>query len=88
MKPINSKFILANFNTKKVLSIEENSSVGGLSSILSSIYVKKQLKNIKFESISLKDTVHKSIGSQKHLRDINMLSSEKIYKLIIKYLNA
>ena len=87
MKPINSKFILANFNTKKVLSIEENSSVGGLSSILSSIYVKKQLKNIKFESISLKDTVHKSIGSQKHLRDINMLSSEKIYKLIIKYLN-
>ena len=88
MKPINSKFILANFNTKKVLSIEENSSVGGLSSILSSIYVKKQLKNIKFESISLKDTVHKSIGSQKHLRDINMLSSEKIYKFIIKYLNA
>ena len=87
MKPINSKFILANFNTEKVLSIEENSSVGGLSSILSSIYVKKQLKNIKFESISLKDTVHKSIGSQKHLRDINMLSSEKIYKLIIKYLN-
>ena len=87
MKPINSKFILENFNTKKVLSIEENSSVGGLSSILSSIYVKKQLKNIKFESISLKDTVHKSIGSQKHLRDINMLSSEKIYKLIIKYLN-
>jgi len=87
MKPINSKFILANLKTKKILSIEENSSVGGLNSILSSIYVKKQLKNIKFESIALKDTVHKSIGSQKHLRNKNMLSGEKIYKFIIKYLN-
>jgi transketolase len=87
IKPVNEKFILANLNTKKILSIEENSIVGGLNSILSSIYVKKQKKNIQFKSIALKDMVHKSIGSQKHLRNINMLSTEKIYKFMIKYLN-
>jgi len=87
MKPINNKFVLANFDSKKILSIEESSLIGGLSSILPSIYFKKPKKNIQFKSIALRDIVHKSIGSQKYLRNKNMLSSEKIYKFIIKYLN-
>jgi len=87
IKPINPKFITTNTNTKKVLSIEENSVIGGLSSILPSIYMQEQKKNIKFKSIALKDIVHKSIGTQDHLRKINNLDVESIYKYLIKYIN-
>jgi len=86
IKPINPKFIISNTNTKKVLSIEENSMIGGLSSILPSIYMKGK-KNIKFKSIALKDIVHKSIGTQDHLRKINNLDIESLYKYLIKYIN-
>tara|TARA_B100000787_G_C16192623_1_gene298475 strand:+ start:1875 stop:2798 length:924 start_codon:yes stop_codon:yes gene_type:complete len=86
IKPINPKFIISNTNSKKVLSIEENSMIGGLSSILPSIYMKGK-KNIKFKSVALKDIVHKSIGTQDHLRKINNLDIESLYKYLIKYIN-
>jgi hypothetical protein len=35
----------------------------------------------------LKDIVHKSIGTQDHLRKINNLDVESIYKYLIKYIN-
>ena len=87
MKPINPQFIKSNFNTKKVLTIEENSIIGGLSSIIPSIFLKNFQKKIKFRSLALDDIVHNKIGDQNYLRDINKLSVNKIYKFLIKYLN-
>lgn len=87
LKPINPKFVLSNLNSKKVLTIEENSYIGGLSSIISEILFMKQKKNIQFRSIALNDIVHNTIGDQEFLRDLNKLSEDKIYKFLIKYLN-
>tara|TARA_B100000767_G_C19695803_1_gene506098 strand:+ start:15 stop:941 length:927 start_codon:yes stop_codon:yes gene_type:complete len=87
IKPINPKFIISNTKTKKVLSIEENSIIGGLSSILPSIYIGGKLRKIKFKSIALKDIVHNSIGTQDHLRKINNLDINSISKFLVKYIN-
>ncbi len=87
MKPINSQFIKSNLQSKKILTIEENSTVGGLSSIIPTIFVKSFKNKIKFKSIALEDIVHNKIGDQNYLRDINKLSVSRIYKFLIKYLN-
>ena len=79
--------ILCYKKTKKVLSIEENSEIGGLSSILPAIYLSKDKVNIKFKSIALKDIVHNSIGSQDHLKKLNNLDIDSISKKMIKYIN-
>lgn len=87
LKPINYNFLLKFFNSKKILTIEENSPPAPLNNIISKIIISRQIKNTKFKSIMLKDKVHNLIGSQEYLRDINNLSSKKIFKQIIKYLN-
>ena len=87
IKPINPNFIISNTKTKKVLSIEENSVIGGLSSILPAIYLSKEKGNIKFKSIVLKDIVHNSIGTQDHLKKLNNLDIDSISKKMIKYIN-
>jgi transketolase len=87
MKPINSNFVTSNLTSRKILTIEENSKIGGLSSIIPNIFFNKSKKNIQFRSIALDDMVHNKIGDQKYLRDINKLSTNKIYKFIVKYLN-
>ena len=87
LKPINNQFILSNIDTKKILTIEENSFPGVLNLIISSISLKKKLKDIKFKSITLKDKPHKLVGSQEYLRSLNMLNSKKIFNSILKFIN-
>lgn len=87
IKPINHQFVKSNLNSKKILTIEENSIIGGLGSIISSIFIKNFNDKMQFKSIALGDLVHNKIGDQTYLRDINSLSVNKIYKFLIKYLN-
>lgn len=87
LKPINNQFILSNIDTKKILTIEENSYPGVLNLIISSISLKKKLKDIKLKSITLKDKPHKLVGSQEYLRSLNMLNSKKIFNSILKFIN-
>ena len=87
IKPINPQFVKSNLNSKKILTIEENSIIGGLGSIISSIFIKNFNDKMQFKSIALGDLVHNKIGDQTYLRDINNLSVNKIYNFLIKYLN-
>ena len=87
MKPINPNFIKSNLSSKKVLTIEENSKIGGLSSIIQAIISKIGNKKFHFKSLALEDIVHNKIGSQNYLRDINKLSVNKIYKFLKAYIN-
>ena len=88
LKPISKNFILNNINTKNVLTIEENVSIGGLGSLIADIILKsKKNRNINFNSLSLEDIVHNKIGSQEYLRKINNLDSGSIIKTITKYIN-
>ena len=88
LKPISKNFILNNINTKNVLTIEENVSIGGLGSLIADIILKsKKNRNINFNSLSLEDIIHNKIGSQEYLRKINKLDSESIIKTITKFIN-
>ena len=87
MKPINPNFIKSNLSSKKILTIEENSKIGGLSSIIPAIISKIGNKKFHFKSLALEDIVHNKIGSQNYLRDINRLSANKIYKFLKEYIN-
>ena len=88
LKPISKNFILNNINTKNVLTIEENVSIGGLGSLIADIILKsKKNRNINFNSLSLEDIIHNKIGSQEYLRKINKLDSESIIKTITKCIN-
>ena len=88
LKPISENFILNNINTKNVLTIEENVSIGGLGSLIADIILKsKKNRKINFNSLSLEDIIHNKIGSQEYLRKINKLDSESIIKTITKFLN-
>ena len=88
LKPISKNFILNNINTKNVLTIEENVSIGGLGSLIADIILKsKKNRNINFHSLSLEDIIHNKIGSQEYLRKINKLDSESIIKTITKFIN-
>lgn len=88
IKPLNEKFIKSNLNSNKILIIEENSKIGGLSSSIADIFIKDYKRKIQFRSIALEDIVHNKIGDQIHLRDINKLSVDKIYKFLTKYLDG
>ena len=88
LKPISENLILNNINTKNVLTIEENVSIGGLGSLIADIILKsKKNRKINFNSLSLEDIIHNKIGSQEYLRKINKLDSESIIKTITKFLN-
>ena len=88
LKPINNNFILKQSSSKKIMSIEENIEIGGLASILTSIYFKSKFnKKINFKSICLEDKVHNKIGSQSYLRKINGLDESSIIRKIMNFLN-
>ena len=88
LKPISENFILNNINTKNVLTIEENVSIGGLGSLIADIILKsKKKRKINFNSLSLDDIIHNKIGSQEYLRKINKLDRESITRTIIRFLN-
>ena len=87
LKPVNENFILKN-SSHKIMSFEENVAIGGLGSLLSSLYFRSKINNkINFKSISLKDKVHNEIGSQSYLRNINGLDEKSIFKSIKKFLD-
>ena len=87
IKPLSVKFVKSTLNSNKILTIEESSKIGGLSSSIADIFIKSSKKKIQFRSIALEDIVHNKIGDQIYLRDINKLSTNKIYKFLIKFLN-
>jgi transketolase len=89
LKPIDKNYIIKNIKTKLVITIEENINTGGLGSIISNVISEKNIKNINFKQISLKDKSHKKIGSQDYLRKINGLDKNSLIKKIKEiYKNA
>ena len=89
LKPINSKFILSQVESKNVVTIEEHSEVGGLGSAIADILMGANLKRpLSFKKIALKDRCHKEIGSHSYLRKINGLDCDSIVKKIINFIKS
>lgn len=86
IKPIDKEIILkAAQETKIIFTIEEHSSIGGLSSAVSEVLIKEDAKKVIFKSFYISDNYYKYIGDQEYLRKISSLSIEQIFNDIMKY---
>lgn len=78
IKPINKKYIISNISSKKIVTIEEHSEVGGIGSIIADILCENRINNFILKKIALKDKCHNEIGSQDFLRKLNGLEKDQI----------
>ncbi len=87
IKPMNKKELLSEIKNKKIVfTVEENTIIGGFGSSIAEFITEENL-NIGLIRIGVNDEYCKFIGKQDYMRDINNLSSDKIIKNIIKYIN-
>ena len=84
MKPINKEYVTSNISSKKIVTIEEHSEIGGIGSAITDILCESSIKNFVLKKIALKDKCHNEIGSQDYLRKINGLEKDQILKEIKK----
>ena len=85
LKPIDEKIISLFKKFKKIITIEEHTSVGGLGSIMAEKILKNNIKTRLF-SISLPDKFGPT-GTYDYLLKYHGLDSESITKKIIKFVN-
>ena len=86
LKPTNLKDLNKIFNKYNyIFTLEDISEINGLSSIIKSAAFDKKYKGI-FHNFSLKDQYIKNYGSQEDLLKSHGISSDIIYKTIIKKL--
>ena len=84
LKPIDKNIYKLIKSFKNIVTIEEHSIIGGLSSIISEIISKNKL-NPKLLNIALPDSFDKS-GSYNYLLDYHGLTGVKIAKRVAKFL--
>ena len=84
LKPIDKNIYKLIKSFKNIVTIEEHSIIGGLSSIISEIISKNKL-NPKLLNIALPDNFDKS-GSYNYLLDYHGLTGVKISKRVVKFL--
>ena len=84
LKPIKDELIIQILKSyKKIFTVEENSILGGLNSIISEIIAKNKLESLIYP-LALEDKAHKIIGDQNYLRKVNKIDSLSISEFIIK----
>lgn len=86
IKPIEEKIIDILKNSQIVFTLEENTKIGGIGSIVGEIILDNEL-DVKLKRLSLRDKQELEFGDREWLLEINDLSEEKIYDTIINKLN-
>lgn len=83
VKPLDKETLKTIFsNFKMIVSIEEHSSIGGLSSAIAEFMVDERLPFTNYLRFTTEDRFPSVLGSHEFLRDSFGLSDEKIYKTI------
>ena len=78
MKPLNKEYVTSNISSKKIVTIEEHSEIGGIGSAIADILCESNIDNFVLKKIALKDKCHNEIGSQDFLRKLNGLEKDQI----------
>ena len=86
IKPIDEKAIkLASEETGGIISIEENTIIGGLGSAIAECCLESDYHPGFFKRIGLKDCYSSIVGDQKFLRNYYEMDSESIKNIVKKY---
>lgn len=88
LKPINEKILIDLIKTHRhIITIEENTIIGGLGSLISDIIVKKNFtRYISLEKIGLPDIFPDKYGEQIDLLNYYKINEKSLKKIIKKYL--
>ena len=88
IKPLDEKAImLASKETSGIITIEENTIIGGLGSAVAECCLESSYKPGFFCRIGLKDTYSSIVGDQKYLRKYYMMDSNAIKNTVINQIN-
>ena len=88
LKPLDENEIQNAINeTGGIVTIEENSIIGGLAGAVSEYCLENSLFPKKFRRIGISDQFSSIVGTQDYLRKINRLDSLSIYKQVLEMLN-
>ena len=88
LKPLDADLISKSINkTKKVITIEDGTKIGGLASAIDELIVEKQIENVKTKNFAYPDEFIKH-GSVSEIEKIYGLDAENIKNEIIKMLEA
>lgn len=83
LKPLDKESILAHvLDVQRVVTVEENNVIGGLSSAISEVCVSNCVKLKSFKSIGLNDMYSSVVGSQHYLRQHYNMDSDAIFRAI------
>ena len=85
IKPIDKQAIINAQKSKMIVTIEEHNIIGGLGSAVSEILVRNINRPLQF-FLGVKDT-YKNTGSYRDILQKSGISSELIYKKVIKEAN-
>lgn len=89
IKPLNKKYIFNIINNSKaIITIEEHGFIGGFGSSIAEYFSEYRNPNVLFKRIALNDKVHKEIGNQQYLREINGLGVDDIVKNIVQFIDG
>lgn len=87
IKPIDENAILlAAKETKNIITVEENTIIGGLGSAVAEVCMTAGVNLESFKRIGLQDTYSSVVGSQQYLREHYEMDSQAIYSNIISCL--
>ena len=86
LKPLNKPFLKKYIkNFKYIITVEEHTIIGGLSSLIAQSFISEFKKEKKFLNISLPDKFGPT-GSYEYLLDYHGLNGKKIFKKIRDFL--
>ena len=89
IKPLNKKYIYDIAKKSSVIiTIEEHGLIGGFGSIIADILLQSKVHKFRFKTIGLDDKVHKEIGDQKFLKELNGLGLNELVTTIVNFVNA
>lgn len=79
MKPLDEDTVIWEMkNSMLIVSVEENTEIGGMAGALSQVMARQSGKKMFFLPIALPDSFQKTVGSLDHLRKINGLDAPGI----------
>lgn len=86
IKPLDTEAILeAARNTRRIVTLEEHSLIGGLGSAVAEVLCESDIRNVRFQRIGLPSVFSKHIGSQEYLQEVYGLDCESVTRQVYDF---
>lgn len=88
LKPINKKLLIDTIKaSKRILTLEEHTILGGLGSIISEILAQDRI-SIPIKVLGIPDKYHREAGSREMLQRLDRLDISSVFNTILEWVNS